>query len=189
MAREDNARPQGAQATVSGLEKWLDENYKKVPFQLPSGAKEWIARNVYWIAAIAGVLGLLAALSLWRAAESVQELSRYANELSAVYGATSPAATGLGIFWWILLGVMVLQAVIALLAVAPLKDRRKAGWNLLFYSALINVAVGVSYLFISGYGVSNFIGSLVGAAIGLYFLFQIRPYFVGAKQPVKPVSS
>lgn len=184
MATDNNTRPQGAHETVNGLEKWLDDVYRKVPFQLPSAAKEWIARNAYWIAAISGVLGLLGAFGLWQAANTVDQLSRFSNELSAAYGVTSPGTTGLGFFWWILVAVVVVQAILALLAVAPLKDRRKTGWNLMFYSALINVVVGVVYLFVSGYGASNFVGSLIGSAIGFYFLFQIRPYFLGTKKPV-----
>ena len=54
------------------------------------------------------------------------------------------------------------------------REKKKSGWNLLFYALLINVAYGFVVMFTDYGSVGSFIGSLIGSAIGGYFLFQIR---------------
>jgi hypothetical protein len=51
------------------------------------------------------------------------------------------------------------------------------GWNLLYYNMMLNLVVGILYLFVSGYGAANLIGSVIGVAIGWFFLFQVRSQF------------
>jgi hypothetical protein len=72
---------------------------------------------------------------------------------------------------------MVVSAVLLLGAVSPLKNRRKQGWNLVFYSTLVSLALGIFYLFVDGYGFGSLVGYLIGALIGWYFLFQTRSQF------------
>jgi hypothetical protein len=163
---------------VNGLEKWLDGVYAKTP-ALPVGARDWLANNIYWLAAIGGVLGLWGAYSLWRVAQWSDGLVQYTNEAARYYG-TAPVGADFGVILWVVLAVAVVQGVLALMAVGPLKSHRKSGWNLLFYSALLSVVMGVLYLFTNDYGMGSFLGSLLGSAIGLYFLFQIRSRFAGA---------
>jgi hypothetical protein len=54
------------------------------------------------------------------------------------------------------------------------KARTKRGWDLMFYALLVNIVYGVIILFSNYGGVGNFIFSLIGSAIGLWLLFQIR---------------
>ena len=121
-----------------GLEKWLDETYTKLPIQLPTEAKKWISDNIWWITAIGGVLMLWGVWSVWQLAHYADGFAKWANEISKAYG-DSPVSNDLGVFWWAGLCVMVIEAVVLLLAVSPLKDHKKLGWNLLFYSSLLSL--------------------------------------------------
>jgi hypothetical protein len=59
----------------------------------------------------------------------------------------------------------------------PTKERRKSGWDLMFYAVLLNTVYGLVLLFTDYGGVGSLIGSLIGTAIGLYFLFQLKPKY------------
>jgi hypothetical protein len=153
----------------AGLEKWLDQQSKASPLQLPADAKKWIADNAWWIALIGGLLSAGGALAFWQVAHAADELVR-------VYGVLT-GTTSLGFMWYVLLIVMAASAALMLLAVSPLKNHRKMGWNLLYYNMMLNLVVGILYLFVSGYGAANLIGSVIGVAIGWFFLFQVRSQF------------
>lgn len=177
-----NTAASAISAKLSGplapLEKKLDEVLgEKAPVQLPKNGREWIVKYSPWISLIIGIFGLLAAVGLWQAAHRVNQLVDFANELSATYGTQSVATTHLGISFWLSLLLLVLTSVIAIVAFSGLKARKKIGWNLLFYSTLLNFVYGIVSLFYDGGGLSSLIGSLIGTTIGLYFLFQIRSYY------------
>lgn len=164
------------------LETWLDEVlHKKAPFQLPPNGKRGLAYALWWIALIAGLLQLWAAWMFWHAAHTINRLVDFANSLSSVYGTTpySAPAVHLGFFFYLSLLVLVLDGVILLVAVSPLKAHRKSGWNWLFYSALINMVYGIFRIFSDyGGGIGSLIWALIGTVVGLYFLFQTREYFL-----------
>jgi hypothetical protein len=44
----------------------------------------------------------------------------------------------------------------------------------MFYALLVNVAYGVVMLFTNYGGIGTLLSTLIGSAIGLYLLFQIR---------------
>lgn len=162
-------------SNLMGLEKTLDEIVnKKQPLQLPANARKWLAENVWWLSLIGGILTLYGAFSVWR-------LSQVANpylEVARMYGGS--AVTDLGAMWYVALAVMVAEGVMLLLAVSKLKTQSKSGWNLLFYTTLLSLVLGVVYLLVPQYGVSSLFGTLVGTAIGWFFLFQVRSHFVKA---------
>lgn len=170
MAKQDNPASTQMHERVSGLEKWLDGVYKNVP-SLPEGVRKWLANNVWWLALIGGILGLLSAFGLWQAVQVANNLVYNLGTYSAAYGAQYRPLI------WISLVVTVVQSVLLLMAYNGLKAHRKSGWNLLFYTSLLSVVTIIAYLLTASYGFSNAIGSLIGMAISFYFLFQIRSYF------------
>jgi hypothetical protein len=166
-----------ARKKLTGLEGWLDSIFgAKFPVQLPKAAREWIVKVSPWLALVGGVVSLWAAWAFWQAGHYVNQLANWANSLSAAYGVPT-TSTRLGVMWYLALVVLVVQAVFMLLAFSGLRDRKKRGWNLLFYSSLVALALGVVELFVSGYGFGSLIGSLIGTAIGMFILFQIRSYY------------
>jgi hypothetical protein len=178
MSEKAGSNTANFSSRTAGLEKWLDELVnKKQPVQLPGEAKRWIADNVWWIVIIGGVLSLWSAWTFWQLGHYVDGLSRYVNELSRVYGSTT-YATELGPMWYLALVGLIIEGILLLMAFPKLKEHKKSGWDLLFYVSLVNIVIGVVYLLVPGYGFGSLIGTLLGAAIGWFFLFQIRSRFV-----------
>ncbi|HEY1085715.1 MAG TPA: hypothetical protein VGE34_03240 [Candidatus Saccharimonadales bacterium] len=161
----------------AGLEKALDDLFHKtIKVELPENIKKWIADNAWWIVLVGGILSLLSAFSVWQAATATSRLLDYANQLSASVGVAS-TSQNIGIVTYVAIAGIVAQAVMMLLAFQQLKEYKKSGWNLMFYTSYISLAIGVVYVFSSLYGVASLIGSLVGVFIGWFFLFQVRKYF------------
>ncbi len=156
----------------------LGNVFKNAP-KLPENAKKTIVDFAPWVTLLLGILMLASAWWLWDWANSTTKLVDYANELSRAFGGKDVASDRLTVVIWLGLIAQAAQAVLYILAYSGLKARKKGGWNLLFYAALVNIAYGVIILF-TDYGTfGNFLASLVGSAIGFYFLYQIRPYYNG----------
>lgn len=162
----------------AGLEKWLDETYKKLPIQLPEGARKWLADNAWWLTLIGGILSLWGAWGFWQAGHYLSSWARWADEVNRAYGVNTSSTTDLSVMWYVALAAMLVQAVLYLLAFSKLKEHKKSGWNLLFYSSLVSLVMGIVYIFVPGYGAGSLIGVAIGAIIGWFFLFQVRGKFV-----------
>jgi len=87
----------------------------------------------------------------------------------------------LNIFYWLSLIVVAAEGVILLLAYPGLKKHAKAGWDWLFYAAILNLVYGVFSAFNNYGGAGSLVIQVIVSAIILYFLFQIRDQYTGAK--------
>jgi hypothetical protein len=163
------------EAFVKPLEQMLLPLFKSLP-SLPENAKKTFVNIWPWLALVFGVLQLFAVVGLWNLGHTV-------NTLVNIYAAAGIAApNNLGLFYYLGLGSLAIDAVLLLLAVAPLNAHKKSGWDLLFLGALLNLAYGVVIVFDSYYGgFGNLLGALIGSAIAFYFLFQVRDYYTGTK--------
>ena len=160
-----------AATQLAGVEKWAYDTFNtNNPVKLPEGARKWIAENVWWLAAVGGVLTLVGAYQMWNAAHLISSL-----ELYRAIGYTP--TINLGLWWYILLGITVLEGVALLVAVPKLKAMQKAGWKLLFYLSLLGIALGIVSVLTPGYGVGSLIGAAIGVAISWTILMQIRDKF------------
>lgn len=160
------------------LEKSMEDLFvKKAPFQLPENAKKMIVEWSPWINLVLGLFALWAAKWLWDIGHN--PVINYLNDLSRAFGGTEAVTPTLGLFYWLAVLALVVEAVLMLISVPGLKARSKSrGWNLAFYGAIFNLVYGVLYMFTSyGGGVGRFISTLIGSVIGFYFLFQIRSYY------------
>jgi len=176
MSDKASAKTAAFSSKTLGLEQWLDETVnKKQPLQLPIGVRKWLAENSWWLALIGGVLSLWGAWSFWQLGHYLSGFNQVANEVARLYGTNY--STDLGVMWYVALAGMVIEGVLLLLAVSPLKNMRKSGWDLLFYVSLVSIIVGLVYVLVPGYGLGSLIGSALGAAISWFFLFQIRSRF------------
>ncbi|OGL35048.1 hypothetical protein A3F65_01765 [Candidatus Saccharibacteria bacterium RIFCSPHIGHO2_12_FULL_47_16b] len=161
---------------LSQLEASLEGLFKGAP-KLPEKAKDAIVQWLPWINLILGLLTLWAAYSLWRWADVANTIVNYANELSRALGGTGVSVDRFTVGVWIAIGVLVVEAILYLAAFPGTRDRKKSGWNLLFYALLVNIVYGVVVLFTDYGGVGNFLGYVIGSVIGLYFLFQLKPKY------------
>lgn len=160
----------------AGLEKWLDETYKKLPVQLPEGARKWLADNAWWLTLLGGILALWGAWGFWQTGHYVSDLARWADQLSRATGGTG-TSTDLGVMWYLALASLVVEGVLYLMAFSSLKEHKKSGWNLLFYASLVGVVMGVLQAFVPGYGMGSLVGVVIGVVIGWFVLFQVRSKF------------
>lgn len=164
---------QEQQNKVEGKMAELNDTLPKIP----ENGRKLIVEWAPWISLIIGGFGLLSALWLWQWANEADKYVDLANQLSRAYNVNAPTVERLGPALWLALAVLVVQSVLQLAAFPGLKARsKKRGWNLLFYSALLSVAYGVVSAF-TNYGGASLIGTLLGAAIGFYILFQIRGHY------------
>lgn len=129
----------------------LEDLFGKLP-ALPSSAVDVLVKITPWLALIFGVLGVLGALA------GLGILTAFAPFAIAggvgSYGLGFVAAAGLGI-----------SSVMMLLAFSGLRAQKAGGWSLLFWSEVVNIAASLI-------GIS--VGSIIGALIAFYLLFQIK---------------
>ncbi len=166
------------------IENKFEEAFvKKAPFQLPENAKKWIVQYSPYIGLVLGILGLWAALLLWRAAHRVNELIEGLDAFTRAYGVnTGVDEARLGVLFWLSFFALVAQSAVSIIAFPGLKERsKKRGWDLLFYSALFSLVYGVFNAFYDK-SFMSLVSSLIGSVIGFYFLFQIRSYYTAKKE-------
>lgn len=156
------------EATVAG---WLS----KAP-HLPEGGRKWLGENAWWIVMIGAILTALAILT----------------GLGAIFVV---GALTLGFGFIFLIGAIILlvirAGIVVLLgmAIAPLKQRSKKGWDLLFLTLVVEAALLVLDLVVNfGLGsIFTLVYGAVGIAIAAYFVFEIRSQFVQTVAPAAEV--
>lgn len=163
---------------LRNLEARLDKIFAKDAPPLPSNAKRAIVAYLPYINLALGIFTLLIAWSLYRAAHTVNQLIDSTGATLNVYG-SQVTVSHLTFTVRLALVVLVVEALIFIAAFPATKARRKAGWDLLFYAFLINVAYGIVAVFTDYGGMGRLLWSLIGSAVGLYLLFQIRGNYHG----------
>ena len=172
---------------LSDLETSLNDIFVKKAPPLPASAKRFLVQYLPYIALIIGFFSLVSAWSLWHLAHSANAIIDYANSISRAYGG-SVVEHHVGFSVWLAILTLIIEALLYIAAFGPSKVKEKAGWNLLFYAALVNVLYGIFNMFTSYGGIGSLLGVIIGSGIGLYILFQIRESYVGAKT-VSPKSA
>lgn len=162
---------------VHKLENTVAGWYKGAP-HLPPNGQVWLWKNVWWIVLI-GVI--LSAVSLLFVLGSLVFLMSFVGVVDSAYGSSTAAAYGSLSLIAVLVSIVVLVVTLILEAIAikPLKDLQKKGWNLIFLALLANIIGSVVALIVS-INAFNLILTLIWSAIGAYFLFEIR-HLYGAK--------
>lgn len=141
-----SAAPQTA-SLISTLEEYL---VKRAPVQIPEAGKEFIVRFGPWISLVM----LIVTLPIFLVALGV------GTALIPFIGFGYAGGFGMAATFALIEVALLLGALPGLFA------RRLAGWNLLFYEQLVSF-VGT---LLSG----SVVAAIVGTAIGLYILFQVR---------------
>lgn len=160
--------------TVTKLEKKAADWYKGAP-HLPLNGRKWLTANIWWITLIGAIVGALSIITVISGTFLV-------GFLATVYGGPVGAAVaGFGAIV-ILLALLfsIASTAVTAMAISPLKAKQKRGWTLLFISVLIQVAAAAVHLVFT-FNIFDLIWSLLFAALGAYFLFEIRDDFSGVK--------
>jgi hypothetical protein len=126
---------------------------KKAPFQIPDAGREFIVRFGPWIAIVFLVFLLPPILF-------VLGLGTFLLPFGGVGYATN---------WGLAILLLIVQVGLLVAALPGLFARRAPAWRLLVYSQLI----GMAHSLVSG----AIIAAIIGGAIGLYILFQIRTLY------------
>ena len=172
-------------AALKDLEKQLNTLFVDKAPALPKNAKKVIVQYLPYLNLVAGIFSLWAAWTLWHWAHTVDRWVDYANHIARMYGGPSADVNHLSFMVWVSLLVLAFEAVLYILAFPATKARQKKGWDLLFYALLVNVVYGAVVMFTNYGDFGNLVGSVIGTAIGLYFLFQIRSEYLGGKADSK----
>jgi hypothetical protein len=162
---------------VNKIEALVASWYKNVP-HLPKGGQKWLAENVWWLALVGLLLGGMAVLG------TIAVTFFASAALIALGGAAGAVVGGVAVVaTLVFLALSIVSLILIGLAISPLKTGAKKGWTLLFITALVNVlAIVIDFLFT--FNLFGLVWGLLMAAVGGYFLFEIRSYFVQTK-PVK----
>lgn len=158
----------------NAFEGWM----KPLP-HLPENGRKWIANNVWWINLVALVIAFFAILSIVGSLITALTAASLVNSYIAVYGASVFTAGWIASTAVSLLSVVVIMIFTAM-AIKPLKSLSEKGWNLLFIATLLSTALSMISNILSFellYLVPGIIGAVIGLAISMYFLFEIRSYF------------
>jgi hypothetical protein len=133
----------------------LDTYFAKKAPALPANVKEIIVKIAPWVTLIGVIFTIPAILAFLG--------------LGALVTSIPNALAHTGFTYTLSIIFLVITAVLRGLAIPGLLAKAKKGWMMLLYST----AVSLVYSIIS----FDFIGGLIGVAISLYLLFQVREYY------------
>ena len=160
------------------FEQSLNEIFADKAPPLPSHGKKLLVQYAPWLTLLSGLVSGWAAWSMWHWAHLANNYINYANEVNVAFGGPTLGKSRLNFGIWLAMIMLIVQALLLLFAFAGLRERKKAGWNLVYYAILISIAYGVFVAFTSYGGFSNLLWALVGAAIGFYLIFQVRSSYI-----------
>jgi hypothetical protein len=126
---------------------------KKLP-ALPNNAREVLVKFAPWITIIVLLF-------------SLQGILAFIGLRSMFYYPLLGARLGLG--YDLSIVFLLITAVLRVLSIKGLFDRNKFGWNMVFYSVLVNAV----YTLLMG----DIVGMIIGTVLSLYVTFQVRSYY------------
>ncbi|GLU51866.1 hypothetical protein [Dyadobacter frigoris] len=122
----------------------------------PENVKEFLVKyGPYFllVGAILTLFGLLAAFGIGTAALGI-----------------GAVAYGSGFYMYVSLIIATIIMVMYLMAFSPLRARKRAGWNLLYYALILSLISNLLQLAIFAF--------IVGGVLGFWVLFQIREKYI-----------
>lgn len=137
----------------------LEPYFAKLP-ALPKNAKETLVKVMPWIALIFGILGVVGAISGLGLLGVTSPLALFGGvEGVASYGTGMIAA----LFW-------LVSSALMLAAYPGLKNHQLKGWNLLYWSEVVNIVGAVV-------SISGILNGVIWGIVGFYILYQIKSHY------------
>ena len=171
---------------IDNLEKKLDDKLvTNAPLQLPERSRKTLVKCLPYFSLLLGLISLMAVTWLWNWARTNVSQINYVNAITNDLAANTSTKSRFTVIVWLALALLVAECIVYFSSYSSVKARKKRGWDLLFYGALLNIAYGVVIAFTPYGGLWKLIEVLVVSAIGLYLLFQVRKYFVGRVSNVR----
>ena len=148
----------------------LSDIHKTLP-HLPVNGRRWLATNIWWIVLIAAVFGVIGAIiAILLTIVGGVFVAGAVFLFSAKFG-------GLALLLAVLVvALTVLNVVIAVLAIGPLKAMMRKGWLLLTASLLIGFMVATLSDIIR-HDEWAIVKNAVFMVLGIYIMFELREYF------------
>ncbi|MBW7944122.1 hypothetical protein H3C70_01880 [Patescibacteria group bacterium] len=149
-------------AKAMGFIDQVGDVFKGLP-HLPTAIIDILVKIAPWLALLGGVLGLLAGplIGVLGSIGSILTLSPYFMFITIVTTV-----------------VTLVSSILLLMAFSPLRKRAMRGWVFLFWSQMLS-AVDIVLSLLQGQ-TGSIVGGLIGFAIGLYILFEIRASYKGS---------
>jgi hypothetical protein len=148
----------------------VEEPFKNLP-HLPKGLVEFFVKVAPWLALISAILGLISG-----------PLLVFLGSIGSLF-TLSPMLL-IGTVGSVV--ILVVNSILLLMAFNPLKNREMKGWVLLFWSNMLGI---ISAIFSLLGGSGGIVGSVVGVLIGLYVLFEMKPFYGGAQAAATKVKN
>lgn len=166
---------------MKAIENKLDELLvKNAPFQLPENGRKMLVSALPWLTLIGGVLSVLAVWGVYQLATWANTWMNAASELGTTYGYAGYSGYASNGPLLLMSAILIaVEAILFFMAFSPLKERRKRGWDLLFWVSMLNVVYAVVYM-VATPNLLSLIFSLLGSLVGLYLLFQVRSHYTSA---------
>lgn len=156
---------------VDMVAKWL----KPIP-NLPVKWQKLLATNFWWITLIGVILLGMASIMILGVMSMFGAVTSYAN----IYAA-QPLAGAAYFAALVSLLFMVVEIVLMVMAIGPLKQFQRKGWDLMFMTLLVSTSsmiIGLIINFNAGNIVSTIFTGVIAFFINAYFLYQIKSYFI-----------
>ncbi len=143
---------------LHGLEGWLMPMFESAP-HIPEKGRQVIVDIAPWLVLI---FGGLSALGLLSGGMMMGFATMFSGGFAVMYFAS-----------YLLPFVCSIISVVLMLSAFPgLKEKKKSGWNFVFYSEVVSVVGGV--LGVLTGNVYLLVSTVIGALIGFWILFEIR---------------
>jgi len=166
---------------INKIENMIEGWLKPLP-RIPAKWAKMLADNLWWIVGIGIVLSGIAVLmsisALLYGISFISGMSGYGAYLVNTYNG-----------WWAaaaVVSLLSLAATVVLMGMAfnHLKVMHKKGWDMLFLASLVTAASSVIVVVLNFTNYIIFVNlfmTLIGTAVGVYLLFEIKSYFKSGK--------
>lgn len=157
--------------SISKLENTVGGWLKTAP-HLSKTSQKWLAENVWWIVLIGLVLSVLGLVATVFALMAIffPAVSYFGVLIAPALSFAIIANTTVPLIFF------VATVILTAMAISPLKQLKRRGWDLMFITMVISGLYSI-LSFIVSFSIGSLLGGAIGLAIGLYFLYEIRSYF------------